>query len=37
MITVKIGNLLSQQEAIVHFQLVQVLKLEVGSYCLRVP
>lgn len=37
MITVKVGNLLSQQEAIVHFQLVQVLKLEVGSYCLRVP
>lgn len=37
MITVKVGNLLSQQEAIVHFQLVQVLKLEVGSYCLKVP
>ena len=37
MITLQVGNLLSGQEAVIHLQFLNILKVEAGAYCLRVP
>ena len=37
MVKLKLGNLLPGKEAIVTFQLLYVLGIELGAYVLRVP
>jgi hypothetical protein len=36
-ISLKVGNLLPDQEAIVRFRFLTVLKVEYGTYALKVP
>jgi hypothetical protein len=36
-ISLKVGNLMSDQEAIVRFRFLTVLKLEYGAYALKIP
>jgi hypothetical protein len=36
-INLKVGNLLAEQEAIVRFRFLTVLKIEFGAYSLRIP
>ncbi len=36
-IKIQIGNLLAGQEAVVEIEMISILKLEVGSYCLKIP
>ncbi len=36
-VSLKVGNLLSGQEAIVRFRFLTMLKIECGAYVLRVP
>ena len=36
-ISLKVGNLLPEQEAIVRFRFLTVLKLEYGAYALKIP
>lgn len=37
MVTLKVGNLLEGQEAVIRFRLLHVLRIEAGSYVVRVP
>lgn len=36
-IKIQIGNLLAGQEAKVEIEMISILKIEVGAYCLKIP